>query len=658
MQGNGILKGIIEYLNAKIKAAYPFEAVYGLSDLMDGKYTHYIGNGQSEHVTNFDKYAGTIFWLRNGNATIARAQSRTDSCNFDYQLTIPIRVVANLKKSLFKCDNETADDNLAMALLPIITDNGNGIKKAIGAQQLYIEPINYNVRVPSIAFNALYATVMMDFRITIIASLDCIVQDFCIDTSKIPIEIIKNVCPEFFVNDEKYINDGKVYFENGTNISIEIVDGKIVINSTGGGLTCDELESCQIIQDIINDLSNKLETVAVDGVTITGDGTVGNPLVAAVISTPLEIEQDGVSVEADTHKINVIYPIVATSAGANTVALQADPNSALNNVMLEVARFNSFGTDQRTMVYVASVNKLYVRQGANLRIYDCDTYELLATIAGTVVAVDYIPSAGEVWAQGTTTNTQRIDINTNTLIANIGGTVASKSKFIEYTNAAGSNTSVYGFVQANVTSIAKINVATLVTTTLNWSVATSRVWAALCLNPVSAMHRLIVATRTNASVLDIWDPETDTEVATGVNPSGIFGAGLRGIEYSASLDCFIVADSVNNIVAYLQPDTTSTFTVVRIIRTMQAPSFIVIDETNGLLLVSHQTLPTANQPTYVSKFRLSDGKPLGIVATGSIYNSTGNTAYMCKKGTESTVFVSGNNTATGVFTPISEVKYL
>jgi hypothetical protein len=161
----------------------------------------------------------------------------------------------------------------------------------------------------------------------------------------------------------------------------------------------------------------------------------------------------------------------------------------------------------------------------------------------------------------------------------------------------------------------------------------------------------------SGATLHIWDPETDTEVATGVNPSGIFTSGaLRGIEYSVSLDCFIVADSANNIVAYLQPATTSTFTVVRIIRTMQAPSFIVIDEANGLLLVSHQTLPTANQSTYVSKFRLSDGKPLGIVVTGSIMNTSFVSAYMAKKGTQSTVFVSGNNTS--VITPISEVKYL
>jgi hypothetical protein len=307
------------------------------------------------------------------------------------------------------------------------------------------------------------------------------------------------------------------------------------------------------------------------------------------------------------------------------------------------------------MVYVESVNKLYVRQGANLRIYDCDTYELLATISGALVAVDYIPSAGEVWVQGTTTNTQRIDINTNTLIANIAGTIGTKSKFIEYTNIALTNTSAYGFVQTNITGITKINTTSFAVSTLNWTVATAKVWAALCLNPASAMHRHIVAT--SSASLHIWDPETDTEVATGVNPSGIFsGTGIRGIEYSASLDCFIVADLINNIVAYLQPATTSTFTVVRVIRTMQAPSFIVIDEANGLLLVSHGTLPTVNQPTYVSKFRLSDGKPLGIVPTGSIINSAGTSAYMCKKGTESTVFVSGNNTS--VITPISEVKYL
>jgi hypothetical protein len=39
--------------------------------------------------------------------------------------------------------------------------------------------------------------------------------------------------------------------------------------------------------------------------------------------TPLEIEQDGVSVEADTHKINVLAPLEATSSAPNETNLAA-----------------------------------------------------------------------------------------------------------------------------------------------------------------------------------------------------------------------------------------------------------------------------------------------------------------------------------------------
>jgi len=324
--------------------------------------------------------------------------------------------------------------------------------------------------------------------------------------------------------------------------------------------------------------------------------------------------------------------------------------------MLEVARFNSLGNDLRTMVYVQSVNKLYVRRsGGIVSVYDCDSYEILANIAtGGALGVDYIPTLDEVWASSTTTGTARIDISANTIIGYVGGSSVG-SKRIEYTNIANTNTSVYCFVVANSSAIAKTNLATLVTSTLNWSGNNNTAWAALCMNPSSAMHRHIVTARFGVS---IWDPETDTQVLYQENLSGLFSNELRGIEYSPLIDCFIVADSVNNIVVYLQPLTTSTFTVVRVIRTTQVPTFIVIDETNGLLLISHQTIPATNNPTYVSKFRLSDGKPLGIVATGSITNTAFASAYMCKKGTQSTVFVSGNNTATGVFTPISEIKYL
>ncbi len=56
-------------------------------------------------------------------------------------------------------------------------------------------------------------------------------------------------------------------------------------NSGGGGGGdypdwCDKLPYCPVIIQILDDLDQKLEQVAVDGVTITGDGTPGNPLVA------------------------------------------------------------------------------------------------------------------------------------------------------------------------------------------------------------------------------------------------------------------------------------------------------------------------------------------------------------------------------------------
>jgi len=362
-------------------------------------------------------------------------------------------------------------------------------------------------------------------------------------------------------------------------------------------------------------------------------------------------DEDGI-VKSDVKNINVIYPLIATDAGANTAALQVDTNSVLASVMLEKARFNMPSFDTRTMVYVASVNKLYVRtNNASIRIFDASTYELLATVAGgSTVGLGYISAIDEVWAQGTTTTTVRINPTTNAVIGSIAGTSTIKSTFIEV------GAKVYSFVQANTAAFVSVNSGTLAVTSLAWSINASVRWGALCTKVGSLMENFIVCTGTVNGGIFIWDTITDTEVAVALNPSAVFTdpTGVRGIEYSPLLDAFIVANSTDNIVVYLTVDTASTFTVTRVIRTMLAPNAIIIDEVNGLLLVNHSTLPFGR--IFVSKFILSDGEPLGIIETGTTSNSVNQGGYMAKKGTEPIVYSGYGHTSVAV--PVSEVKYL
>lgn len=90
------------------------------------------------------------------------------------------------------------------------------------------------------------------------------------------------------------------------------------------------------------DPANPIVQIAVDGTTITGDGTPGNPLVAtAGPGTSLDVQLNGVSVEEPVDTINFIAPAgTVTSPGAGVVdvnltsilstgtLLKADPTSA------------------------------------------------------------------------------------------------------------------------------------------------------------------------------------------------------------------------------------------------------------------------------------------------------------------------------------------
>jgi len=361
-------------------------------------------------------------------------------------------------------------------------------------------------------------------------------------------------------------------------------------------------------------------------------------------------DEDGI-VKSNVKDINVFYPLIATDAGANTAALQVDPASALASVMVEKARFNMPSFDTRTILYVASVNKLYVRtNNASIRIFNASTYELLATVAGgSVVGLGYISAIDEVWAQGTTTTTVRINPTTNAVIGSIAGTTSTKSTFIEV------GAKVYSFFQGNAAGFVSVNSGTLAVTTLNWGTNKTIRWGALCTKVGSAMEGYIVATSAGAATgLQIWDTLTDTSVIEDVTTGFTTPAGVRIIEYSPLLDTFIVANVDDNTVVYLTVATSTTFTVTRTIRTMLSPNAIIIDEVNGLLLVNHSTLPFGR--IFVSKFRLSDGEPLGIIETGTTSNSVNLGGYMAKKGSEPIVYSGYGHTSVAV--PVSEVKYL
>jgi hypothetical protein len=117
-----------------------------------------------------------------------------------------------------------------------------------------------------------------------------------------------------------------MYVTNHTtsgNITIDrcrmlaITSGGVSGNGGGGGV-----QSVTGLDTDNTDPANPVIQIAVDGVTITGDGTPGNPLVGAS-SSALEILDNGVSVDANVDEINFIdAKVTQTAAGKVDVAVE------------------------------------------------------------------------------------------------------------------------------------------------------------------------------------------------------------------------------------------------------------------------------------------------------------------------------------------------
>jgi hypothetical protein len=78
------------------------------------------------------------------------------------------------------------------------------------------------------------------------------------------------------------------------------------------------------------DPANPVIQIAVDGVTITGDGTVGNPLVSVGGGSALEILEDGVSIDANVDEINFKTPLKATQTAAGKVDVEVGIEKRIN----------------------------------------------------------------------------------------------------------------------------------------------------------------------------------------------------------------------------------------------------------------------------------------------------------------------------------------
>jgi hypothetical protein len=235
-----LLSTILDRLNQRIEVGNIFDQIYGLSELVgegnDKAWAFYIGNGQAIPVTNYDAKQGTLFWAKRGKITVSKNDSlRLAGCKSIYETRFSMTAYAMVRKSHLPCDSADAQDWVASRVLRLISGTDPQFKTAIGAIAYEVVPSGYATEARYLPVNYEWAAVAIDVDINVSTSS----EDGCYDTC------------------------------------------------ATGDIPLPDFEPCEPC----------LTSVAVDGVTITGNGTLADPLVAiGGEGGAIAVEDEGVEV--------------------------------------------------------------------------------------------------------------------------------------------------------------------------------------------------------------------------------------------------------------------------------------------------------------------------------------------------------------------------
>jgi hypothetical protein len=218
-----LLSTILDRLNQRIEVGNIFDKIYGLSELVgegnDKAWAYYIGNGQAVPVTDYDAKQGTLFWAKRGKITVAKNDSlRLAGCKSIYETRFSMTAYAMVRKSHLPCDGADAQDWVASRVLRLISGTDPQFKTAIGVIAYDVVPNGYQNEIRYLPVNYEWAAVAIDVDVNVSTSS----EDGCYDTC------------------------------------------------ATGDIPLPDFEPCEPC----------LTSVAVDGITITGNGTPADPLVA------------------------------------------------------------------------------------------------------------------------------------------------------------------------------------------------------------------------------------------------------------------------------------------------------------------------------------------------------------------------------------------
>ena len=227
-----LLSTILDRLNQRIEVGNIFDQIYGLSEPVgegnDKAWAFYIGNGQAIPVTNFDAKQGTLFWAKRGKITVAKNDSlRLAGCKSIYETRFSMTAYAMVRKSHLPCDSADAQDWIASRVLRLISGTDPQFKTAIGVIAYEVVPSGYQNEIKYLPVNYEWAAVAIDVDVNVSTSSEDGCYDTCA-TGDIPLPDFEPCTPCL----TEVAVDGVTIIGNGTP-----EDPLIAIGGGGGGGT-------------------------------------------------------------------------------------------------------------------------------------------------------------------------------------------------------------------------------------------------------------------------------------------------------------------------------------------------------------------------------------------------------------------------------------
>ena len=275
-----LLKTIIERLNQRVEVANIFDQIYPLCELNangnDKAWVHYIGNGQAEVVTNFDAKQGTLFWAKRGKVSVVKTESfKVSGCKTLYQTTFPLTAYAVVRKSHLPCDSEDSQDWIASRIYRLISGTDPDFKVAIGVIQYEVIPNGYVNEIKSLTANYEWACVAVDVDVSVVSSSEDGCYDVC-STGDIPLPDFQPCTPCL----TEVAVDGVTITGNGT-----IDDPLVAVGGGGGG-------SIVLQTDGVNNGSQSILNLKEGtNITLTDDGVGGVTIDASGGGLPQSLQE-------------------------------------------------------------------------------------------------------------------------------------------------------------------------------------------------------------------------------------------------------------------------------------------------------------------------------------------------------------------------------